>query len=119
VLDLAIFIFSLVLCTNVCTKYCCKSLNKQSSGVQERINPFYIVSYGKNSFSLQTFRVTNGLQERIKFMNRGSTVLVMLTAVIKFCCNPVSSCGEEMSVDKSWQICALVMHFEHTKHKSA
>ena len=29
---------------NLCTKYCCKSLNKQSSGVQERINPFYINS---------------------------------------------------------------------------
>jgi hypothetical protein len=59
---------------NLCTKYCCKSLNKQSSGVQERINPCYIVSYGKNSFGLQTFRVTNGFQERIKFVNRGSTV---------------------------------------------
>jgi hypothetical protein len=50
------------------------SLNKQSSGVQERINPIYIDSYGKNSFGLRTFRVTNGLQERIKFMNRGSTL---------------------------------------------
>jgi len=29
---------------NLCTKYCCRSLNKQSSGVQERINPFYINS---------------------------------------------------------------------------
>jgi hypothetical protein len=28
----------------------------------------------KNSFSLRTFRVTNGLQERIKFVNRGSSV---------------------------------------------
>jgi hypothetical protein len=36
---------------------CCKSLNMQSSGVQERINPFYINSYGENSFGLQmTFR---------------------------------------------------------------
>jgi hypothetical protein len=99
VLDLVIFIFSLVLCTNVCTKYCSKSLNKQSSVVQEQIDPFYIVSYGKSSFGLQTFRVTTGLQERIEFVNRGSTVLVMLTAIIKFCCNPVSSFGEEMSVD--------------------
>jgi len=39
---------------NLCTKYCCKSLNKQSSGVQERINPFYITSYGENSFGLRT-----------------------------------------------------------------
>jgi len=39
---------------NLCTKYCCKSLNKQSSGVQERINPFYIKSYGENSFGLRT-----------------------------------------------------------------
>jgi hypothetical protein len=31
-------------------------------------------SYGKNSFGLRTFRVTNGLQERIKFVNQGSTV---------------------------------------------
>ena len=38
----------------MCTKYCCKSLNKQSSGVQERINPFYINSYGQNSFGLWT-----------------------------------------------------------------
>ena len=42
----------------MCTKYCCKSLNKQSSGVQERINPFYINSYGENSFGLRTFRFT-------------------------------------------------------------
>ena len=38
----------------MCTKYCCKSLNKQPSGVQERINPFYINSYGENSFGLRT-----------------------------------------------------------------
>ena len=44
---------------NLCTKYCCKSLNKQSSGVQERINPFYINSYGENSFGLRTLRFTN------------------------------------------------------------
>src|SRR5215475_8830304 len=65
----------MVLCMNLRTKYCCKSLNKQSSGVQERINPFYIDSYGKNGFGLRTFRVTNGLQERIKFLNRGFNVL--------------------------------------------
>jgi hypothetical protein len=51
-----------------------RRINKQS-GVQEWINPFYIVYYGKNSFGLRTLRVTNGLQERIKFVNRGSTVL--------------------------------------------
>ena len=39
---------------NLCTKYCCKSSNKQSSGVQEQINPFYINSYGENSFGLRT-----------------------------------------------------------------
>jgi len=39
---------------NLCTKYCCESLNKQSSGVQERINPFYINSYAENSFGLGT-----------------------------------------------------------------
>ena len=39
---------------NLCAKYCCKSLNKRSSGVQERINPFYINSYGENSFGLRT-----------------------------------------------------------------
>jgi hypothetical protein len=60
---------------NLCTNYSCKSLNKQSTGVQERINPFYIDSYGENNFGLRTFRVTNGLQERIKFVNRGSTVI--------------------------------------------
>ena len=59
---------------NLCTKYCCKCLNKQSSGVQERINPFYINSYGENSFGLRTFRFTNDLQERIKFVNRGLIV---------------------------------------------
>jgi hypothetical protein len=61
----------------LCTKYCYKSLNKQASGVQERItrNSFYIDYYGKNSFGLRTFRVTNGPQERIKFVNRGSTAV--------------------------------------------
>ena len=63
---------------NLCTKYCCKSLNKPSSGVQERINPFYIHSYGENSFGLRTFRFTNDLQERIKFVNRGLTVYCCL-----------------------------------------
>jgi hypothetical protein len=51
-----------------------RRINKQSSGVQEQINPFYIFSYGKNSFCLRTFQVTNGLQEWIKFVNRGSSV---------------------------------------------
>jgi len=39
---------------NLCAKYCCKILNKQSSGVQERINPVYINSYGENIFGLGT-----------------------------------------------------------------
>jgi hypothetical protein len=30
--------------------------------------------WDQRSFGLRTFRVTNGLQERIKFVNRGSTV---------------------------------------------
>ena len=34
--------------------YYCKSLNKQSPRVQEQINPFYINSYGENSFGLRT-----------------------------------------------------------------
>ena len=38
----------------MCTKCCCNSLNKQSSGVKEWINPFYINSYGENSFGLRT-----------------------------------------------------------------
>ena len=39
---------------NLFTKYCCKILNKQSSGVQKWINPFHINSYGENSFGLRT-----------------------------------------------------------------
>ena len=37
---------------NLCTKCCCKSLNKQSSGVWEWINPLYINCYEENSFGL-------------------------------------------------------------------
>jgi len=62
---------------NLCTKYCCKSLNKESSGVQEWVNPFYINSYEENSFGLRTFRFTNNLQERIKFVNWGLTVFCL------------------------------------------
>jgi hypothetical protein len=51
-----------------------KRVSKHSPGIQERINPFYVDSDGKNSFGLRTFRFTNGLQEGIKFVNRGSTV---------------------------------------------
>ena len=54
---------------NLCTKYCCKSLNKQSSGIQERINPFYINSYGENSFGLRTT-----FRNEFSFLNRGLTV---------------------------------------------
>jgi hypothetical protein len=71
---------------NLCMKYCCKSLNKQSSGVQEWINPFYIDSYGKNSFGLRIFRVTNSLQERIKFVNRGSSVLYVSVLCVVCAC---------------------------------
>jgi len=63
---------------NLCTKYCCKSWNKQSSGVQERINPFYINFYGENSFGLRTFRFTNDLQEWIKFVIRGLTIICIV-----------------------------------------
>ena len=69
---------------NLCTKYCCKSLHKQSSGVQERINPFYINSYGDNSFGLRIFRFTNDLQERIKLVNRGLTVLPILVSALLY-----------------------------------
>ena len=69
---------------NLCTKYCCKSLNKQSSGVQGRINPFYINSYGENNFGLRKFWFTNDLQERIKFVNRGLTVRFKLMMLKMF-----------------------------------
>ena len=78
-LCLSFFVIDLMVCIDfvfrTCAKkYCCKSLNKQSSGVQERINPFYINSYGETIFGLRTLRFTNDLQERIKFVNRGLTV---------------------------------------------
>ena len=76
---------------NLCTKCCCKSLNKQSSGIRGRFNPFYINSYGEYNFGLRTFRFTNDLQERIKYVNRGLTVhcfvgqvLVMGEAVLRY-----------------------------------
>ena len=65
---------------NLCTKYCCKSLNKQSSGVQERINPLYINSY--NSHGENSLRLRNDLQERIKFVNGGLTVYEINCRVI-------------------------------------
>jgi hypothetical protein len=34
--------------------------------------------YGKNSFGLRTFWVMNGLQERIKFVNRGFTIYMYI-----------------------------------------
>jgi len=71
----------------VCTKYCCKSLNKQSCGVQERINPFFINSYGEISFGLRTFRFTNDLQERIMFVNQGLTVFASNLSAIY--CNKI------------------------------
>jgi len=44
---------------NLCTKYCCKSLNKQLSGVQEWINPFTLIPMGK----------IVSVYERTKFVN--------------------------------------------------
>lgn len=58
----------------LCTKYCFKSLNKQSSWVQEQINPFYIDFCGENSLGLQTFCVMKGVQEQIRFVSWGYTV---------------------------------------------
>lgn len=58
----------------VYTKYCCKSLNKQSSGVLERINPFYIDCYGESCFGFQTFQFTKF--NKLIFKNRGSTVII-------------------------------------------
>jgi hypothetical protein len=49
-------------------KYCYKGLNKQSSGVRERIIHFTLILMGK------WFRFSNSLWERIMFDNRGSTV---------------------------------------------
>jgi hypothetical protein len=74
VLCLSFFVIDLMV--SIDFVLCCKSLNKQSFGVQERINPFYINSYGENSFGLRTFRFKNDLQERIKFVNRGLTVFI-------------------------------------------
>ena len=47
-------------CVNL---YCGRSLEKQSSGVQEQINLFYIEFYGENGFSLRTFWYMNEFQE--------------------------------------------------------
>lgn len=68
--DLIIF-FAFVY--ELCTKYCFKSLNKQSSWFQEQMNPFYIDFSGENSFGLQTFWVMKGIQKQIRFVNWGST----------------------------------------------
>jgi len=39
---------------------------------------------GKNSFSLRTFRFTNDLQERIKFVNRSLTVFLNSLSGVQF-----------------------------------
>ena len=52
---------------NLCTKYCCKSLNKQLSGVQEWINPFTLIPMGK----------IVSVYERTKFVNWGLTVHII------------------------------------------
>jgi len=58
VLCLSFFVIDLMVSIDFVLRNCaqnsCKSLNKQSSGVQERINPFHINSYGENSFGLRT-----------------------------------------------------------------
>ena len=46
-------------------------------------------SYGENSFGLRTFRFTNDLQERIKFVNRGLTVVLQETARYPIACDYV------------------------------
>jgi len=89
---------------NLCTKYCCKSLNKQSSGVQERINPFYINCYGENSFGLRTFRFTNDLQERIKFVNRGLTVLASIKYSLSHSPCMALKCPRLARTDTDWGI---------------
>ena len=88
---------------NLCTKYCCKSLNKQSSGVQERINSFYINTFGQNSFGLRKFRFTNDLQERIKFVNRGLTVLwyVEYSSLLRASDEPVRALSTELETQGS------------------
>lgn len=50
------------LANELCEKYCWKSL-------KERINPFYIDSYGENYFSFRTLRFRNDLCERIMLEN--------------------------------------------------
>jgi len=65
---------------NLCTKYCCKSLNNHL-GSRNGLIHFTLILMGKivsvyEHFSLITFRFTNDLQERIQIVNRGLTVLV-------------------------------------------
>ena len=45
------------------------------SVVLERINSFYMLFHSKIRFGFRTFRFPTNFQERIKFENRGSTVL--------------------------------------------
>jgi hypothetical protein len=47
-------VIDLMVSINFVLRTCAQSLNKQSSGVQEWINLFYINSYGENSFCLRT-----------------------------------------------------------------
>lgn len=61
-------------CWLTCTQNCCNSLNKKSSRVLERINPFYIDTYGENYSSFQTFWFMNNLQGQIKLVNWGGAV---------------------------------------------
>ena len=62
-----------------CVRTCAQStVDKQSSGVQEQINPFYIEFYRENGFGLRTFWCTNDLRELIKFENPGSIVYILV-----------------------------------------
>jgi len=50
------FVIDLMISIDFVLRTCAQStvVRVQSSGVQERINPFYINSYGENSFGLRT-----------------------------------------------------------------
>jgi hypothetical protein len=50
---------------------------RQAGSIGGRASVAVKLSLSTHGFDLRTFRVTNGLQERIKFVNRGSTVSTM------------------------------------------
>jgi hypothetical protein len=51
---------------------------RQVGSIGGRVSVAVKLSLSTHSFGLRTFRVTNGLQERIKFENRGSAALETL-----------------------------------------